>query len=152
MDYVLESVVRVLDAHGLVVPLVKDIIANQVEATAMEATLFRSNTIRTRLITSFAKVRMETRKGRGCFGEGGGHVVIVVLVAYSVGCWMRCLRSPQETLCSFLSFSLRLSVPLCFVTAQPNATQPNSTQSPLRPVEHCCSARARSTSRKSSSR
>lgn len=55
-EQALRSVVRILDAHHQVIPLVKQSITAEVKANDNPGTLFRQNTIATRIMTAYTKL------------------------------------------------------------------------------------------------
>jgi hypothetical protein len=55
-DVVLESLIYILDAHKMTLPIIKLGITREVEKTKSAATLFRGNTMATKLMTAFTKM------------------------------------------------------------------------------------------------
>lgn len=55
-DVVLESLIHILDAHKMTLPIIKLGITREVEKTKSATTLFRGNTMATKLMTAFTKM------------------------------------------------------------------------------------------------
>lgn len=55
-DVVLESLIHILDAHKMTLPIIKLGITREIEKTKSAATLFRGNTMATKLMTAFTKM------------------------------------------------------------------------------------------------
>lgn len=55
-EVVLESLIHILDAHKMTLPIIKLGITREVEKTKQASTLFRGNTMATKLMTAFTKM------------------------------------------------------------------------------------------------